>query len=154
MHRSDGKTVQANLLEYLAYGALAREYLAPDSTFRLVLRIREEKYLREVAKALKAFILFGGLGAKSRNGYGSFQVTVEEAPGEIKREIELLKPDKTLKQKLCTLYLQGYTSLPCILRGGPPFRNENHLSYLGSLPGGVGPGLPGSPAILGEKAHL
>lgn len=134
VQRSDGRTIVANFLEYLAYGTyernkeqkrniLIREYLAPGSTFRLTLRFREDKHLEEVVKALKAFILFGGLGSKSRNGYGSFRVTVEDAPEKIKQEIEQLKPDKPFMQELCSF--KGVPSFSAFCKGARLFRTKD-----------------------------
>lgn len=83
------KGYQLNILEYLAYGTYTyqktqkrnvfdREYIKPGFGFDLILRLldkaEQEGFVRELYRALTVWSLFGGLGAKSRNGFGSFAV--------------------------------------------------------------------------------
>ncbi|KUJ95953.1 MAG: CRISPR-associated protein TM1795 family protein [Desulfonauticus sp. 38_4375] len=68
-----------DVLHYLAYGTLNKkgqgnivhkEYIDVGSSFKLVLKCRKDIF-GEVEKSLAYLINFGGLGAKSRNGFGS-----------------------------------------------------------------------------------
>ncbi|WP_419788197.1 type III-B CRISPR module RAMP protein Cmr1 [Pseudodesulfovibrio sp.] len=61
--------------QYLAYGATRRPYINENQTFTLKLRFRREVDDSIVA-ALKLLGLLGGLGSRSRKGYGS--LTLEE----------------------------------------------------------------------------
>jgi CRISPR-associated protein Cmr1 len=75
-------------LGYLGYGPLLyekvkhsqvtqRPYIKPDSTFTIRCCFRpwlEAEDTRRIVRALKAWTLFGGLGARSRRGFGSLQV--------------------------------------------------------------------------------
>jgi CRISPR-associated protein Cmr1 len=84
---------QLNILEYLAYGTYTyqknqkrnvfhREYVKPGFGFELIFRFPEkatEKTIEELYRALTLWLLFGGLGARSRNGFGS--LAVEGASG-------------------------------------------------------------------------
>ncbi len=85
---SRGRTFRINILEYLAYGTyeyhkgkgniFARQYLDPRQKFNVHLMFGEEcgiETIKEVVKSFYCMSLFGGIGAKSRNGFGSFSVT-------------------------------------------------------------------------------
>lgn len=73
-----------NILEYLAYGikkvqggrTYGREYIKPGSEFDLILRFKTDRevFIGELCEALRNWAFFGGLGAKSRNGFGSVAV--------------------------------------------------------------------------------
>jgi CRISPR-associated protein Cmr1 len=79
-----GGKYKINILDYMAYGMvqydnnqrrniLVRNYIGTGEIFNLKLTLNSDLS----AEILKAFYLlseFGGLGAKSRNGYGSFKV--------------------------------------------------------------------------------
>lgn len=77
-----GKSFTANILHYLGFGAVIydknvngkqrvdKSYITVKSKFNLQLSTLDSHSI-EVEQALKYFITFGGLGAKSRNGFGS-----------------------------------------------------------------------------------
>lgn len=82
-----GRTMQINILDYLAYGkysyikgsgnVYSNTHLCPGIKIRCTILLSAE--LNDVQKmqikdALKAVALFGGLGSKSRNGFGSFKI--------------------------------------------------------------------------------
>lgn len=100
-----------NILDYLAYGTqtwdkqvkkniFVREYIKPDSdfTFELILKIWEEKNWEDILKALQVFYLFGGLGAKTRNGFGALEIIEAEGTQEVKA-ISSLAPDNAFKEQ-------------------------------------------------------
>lgn len=75
------KNFSLDILHYLAFGAIVydkdikgnkvdKEYITPGSIFELEVSC-SEKHLSEIEKALRYFITFGNIGAKSRNGFGS-----------------------------------------------------------------------------------
>lgn len=112
VERSSGREVSASLLEYLAYGTfewdrdskrnvLLRDYIAPGSRFRVVLRFRDPAQMDEVLKALHAFCLFGTLGARARNGYGSFKIIGVEGPEVAKKVLAVQVPDREVMEELC-----------------------------------------------------
>lgn len=83
---SKGKTIPVNILDYLSFGTykwnkeqrrneFLKEYIEPGS-FKLRLRIvgASDEQVKEIREALYLLSNFGGLGACSRNGYGSIQV--------------------------------------------------------------------------------
>jgi CRISPR-associated protein Cmr1 len=76
----EGKTFQINILEYLAYGTLERQnvfhrqYLPIEQEFSISFHIIDEKIQRDVLMSFYFLAVFGGLGAKSRNGFGGFTV--------------------------------------------------------------------------------
>lgn len=80
--KSNGKTFGLDILNYLAYGTmeqkgnvLKRDYITPKSKFKISIQGPKsqvpESYIGAVELALKYLLSFGGLGAKSRNGFGS-----------------------------------------------------------------------------------
>lgn len=91
---SKGKTFPVNILEYLAYGTceynrevkkniMTRDYIMPRQKFNILLYIKEEKYASELLKSLFVFNLFGGVGSRSRNGFGSFAIANNEEAFEL-----------------------------------------------------------------------
>lgn len=86
-----GGNKDTNVLSYLSYGAVSwdknikqtivtQEYFKPETTFEFKLVCDNEKTWNETEKALKCIHLFGGLGAKSRNGFGSVEVWLDNKP--------------------------------------------------------------------------
>jgi CRISPR-associated protein Cmr1 len=75
-----------HILDYLAYGThkyekgkgnvYHKEHIAPGSRFRLKID-SAEKHAQEVLLALAWMIHYGGIGARSRNGFGSMATTIE-----------------------------------------------------------------------------
>lgn len=109
IQRSSGREIRVNLLEYLAYGTfkwnptsrcnvLQRDYFAPGFRFWVVLRFRDPRQRDEVLKALRAFCLFGALGAKARNGYGSFAVVSAEG---VEEALVTGVPNAEVMKELC-----------------------------------------------------
>ncbi|NHM27874.1 type III-B CRISPR module RAMP protein Cmr1 [Desulfofundulus sp. TPOSR] len=145
--RSNGRSFPVNLLEYLAYGTyewdraqkrniLVRQYIAPDSTFRLVVRLWDEgkngKIPGELVKALRAFCLFGTLGTKARNGYGSFKVEKVEGPEKMKQELAAMVPGREIMENLCTF--DGLPSFSAFCKGAGLFRTKStYKSWDGCL---------------------
>lgn len=79
-----GDKYRINILDYMAYGMvqydnnqrrniLARHYIGAGEIFNLKLTLNTD-FSAEILKAFYLLSEFGGLGAKSRNGYGSFKV--------------------------------------------------------------------------------
>ena len=70
-----------NILDYLSYGTYEyinqqgnrynKEHLMPTAKFTIRFCFYNSKYKDEVMKAFKCLLSFGGLGAKTRNGFGS-----------------------------------------------------------------------------------
>jgi len=90
-----GKTLPPlDILHYLAYGTLKyvkrqgnvveKEYIDVGSSFTLVIKAKKNLF-SEIERALTYFINFGGMGAKSRNGFGSMYCR------DIKFTTEILK---------------------------------------------------------------
>ena len=82
---SKGKTFPVNILEYLAYGTykyegkekgnvFLREWIKPGTKFHIDMTFFEETYIDEVLESMRVFSLFGGIGSRSRNGFGGFSI--------------------------------------------------------------------------------
>lgn len=72
------RNITAGIYHYLSVGLFnmrertySREHIAPGSVFTLRFIFESDSVKEEVEDALKALVTFGGLGAKSRNGFGS-----------------------------------------------------------------------------------
>lgn len=74
----EGKTFNAYIIEYLAFGLLdpklkpkyIRKHIEEESRFKIIVTF--PKHVEDdVVSAMKSLISFGGLGARSRNGFGS-----------------------------------------------------------------------------------
>lgn len=80
----EGKTFQINILEYLAYGTyeyergvgnvFKREYYPPDTKFKLIFNFLDETWKDEILRVMYVLNLFGGMGSRSRNGFGSINI--------------------------------------------------------------------------------
>jgi len=99
---SKGKTFSVNILEYLAYGTLEnkkgegnlfnREYIPCSTRFDMILTIKDDSYEKEILRTFLVFSLFGGIGSRSRNGFGGFHVL------NIEQKLESIKSDFSLSK--------------------------------------------------------
>jgi CRISPR-associated protein Cmr1 len=76
--RVEHRNITAGIYHYLSVGLFnmkarkySREHITAESVFILNFIFENDYVKNEVEDALKALITFGGLGAKSRNGFGS-----------------------------------------------------------------------------------
>lgn len=79
-----GKKFSINILDYLAYGTykyergrgnvLTRSYIPDGQKFEVVFLFRSNFCQEDILKAFKSLYLFGGMGARSRNGFGGFEI--------------------------------------------------------------------------------
>ncbi|PIE35708.1 type III-B CRISPR module RAMP protein Cmr1 [candidate division KSB3 bacterium] len=92
---SGGKTLNLDIINYLAYGIKQnkRQYIPEGQEFELRLSFRQEttevggtifNVKEEILRSAYFLLTLGGLGAKSRNGFGSLKVL---NPKEIFKEI-------------------------------------------------------------------
>lgn len=82
-YRSHGRAI--SIIDYLAFGIAVydkashgnkyqRPHIIPGSRFKLNFVFYDQNTINEVEKAFKYFVNFGGLGSKSRNGFGALQL--------------------------------------------------------------------------------
>lgn len=99
----EGKTFNINILEYLAYGTyeyvkkqgnvFIREYYPEKSKFNIILSFTDDRRANDVLKSFYVWALFGGIGSRSRNGFGSFNIlNKEKAFEDIKDSISVHNP--------------------------------------------------------------
>lgn len=135
-----------NTLKTLAYGAENRNYIKTGETFRLKLIFKpntnEEDILR-VKRALWAFTMLGGLGTRSRKGFGSLRVTssteMDELPSltpkvsELKETLKLFTSEHiNLNTDSLPEYTCWSTQSQCILTGKANHSGLNSLEWLSS----------------------
>lgn len=78
--KTRNKTFPINILEYLAYGPFdpkakkVRPYFDTTIKFNVIFLFRNDHFVNDVLKAMYVFFLFGGIGSRSRNGFGGFLV--------------------------------------------------------------------------------
>ncbi|MDD3654448.1 MAG: type III-B CRISPR module RAMP protein Cmr1 [Desulfotomaculaceae bacterium] len=105
---------ELNILEYLAYGTydyikgkgnvFNRSYIKPGYKFTIEIITGTNAWERdELAGALRMFFLFGAIGSKARNGFGSFRL-IKSNPSDL---IQTGLPDLGMIEK----YL-GYKGIP------------------------------------------
>jgi CRISPR-associated protein Cmr1 len=111
--------IPIDVLEYLCYGVLDyvkgqgnvfnREYIIPDQIFTVELNIRNDSCKDEIVKSFKALSKFGGIGAKSRNGFGSFVIDDIEGVSFKDMQVGNLKPYTCFSKEatLLTTYSEG-----------------------------------------------
>lgn len=110
------KHYSINILEYLAYGVTGRgvpvcdNCFSPGQTFQLELGTRSQEQMVELLDSLGALMLFGGLGAKSRNGFGKIWIQ------DLEDRLPIIQ--KEFFQGSMTPYLSGHA-------GGVLFRTSN-----------------------------
>ena len=78
---SRGREIKINILDYLAYGkykyyrgqgnVYTNTYIKPNTKFQIKIIISNPTYQEEILDAVKMFVLYGGIGSRSRNGFGS-----------------------------------------------------------------------------------
>lgn len=115
---SRGKTFNINILDYLAYGpcsydkdkrknVIVREYIQHCFKFTIQMTIFREEFLNDVLKAIYVFNLFGGIGSKSRNGFGGFSISNNEECFNLLAERFALHEDRYSKVNLLNLIKQS-----------------------------------------------
>lgn len=144
---SVGKKFFVNVLDYLAYGTyeyqrgkgnvFMREYIEPGEKFQIRILIKDVNNTELVEKLIFSFYIFtafGGIGAKSRNGYGSFRVLNREVFEDIGSEFtKNIVPTKTMMCKLLSSNnLPKYTAFSQHTR---LFRTEPYESWDKALAG-------------------
>ncbi|MEW6574701.1 MAG: type III-B CRISPR module RAMP protein Cmr1 [Bacillota bacterium] len=92
-----------NILEYLAYGTYTyqksehcnvfdRSYIKSGQVFTLIIRLVRNDALNAVVQALSAFYAFGGIGARSRNGFGSMVLETVDGDSSLEKLIQSTPP--------------------------------------------------------------
>ncbi|MDO9559803.1 MAG: type III-B CRISPR module RAMP protein Cmr1 [Syntrophales bacterium] len=77
----EGKSYKTSIINYLSYGLFeyksdvkknvyTKEHIEPNARFKIIVSF-PRTVEADIIKALKAMISFGGLGARTRNGFGS-----------------------------------------------------------------------------------
>ncbi|MDR2080638.1 MAG: type III-B CRISPR module RAMP protein Cmr1 [Campylobacteraceae bacterium] len=86
----EGKSFRIDVIDYLAYGLYARDnvrrgnvyhrnHFAAGSRFKLTVYAPKE-HKEEIVACLKALFAFGGVGSRSRNGFGSLRLINDALP--------------------------------------------------------------------------
>lgn len=107
----EGKSFKINILEYLAYGTyeyvkkqgnvFKREYYSPNTKFDIVLSYKNEKLKSDILKTFYVWSIFGGIGSRSRNGFGSFNIiNKEESFKDIEAETFFSIQDPYVKKNI------------------------------------------------------
>jgi len=90
---SKGK-FKLGIIDYLAFGlrdfrtGYSKEHIPDKNKFRIIFVIKNQIYKHEIENAFRMLVYYGGIGAKSRNGFGSLHV-VNLSPIKISAESDL-----------------------------------------------------------------
>jgi CRISPR-associated protein Cmr1 len=97
-----------HILDYLAYGTHTyvkgqgnvyhKEHIIPGNIFTLKMKFRK-RFEREITTALAWLIHYGGIGARSRNGFGSMATKIEKPVTDFKSDLKSYTTTST-KSKL------------------------------------------------------
>lgn len=92
------KNFKVNIFEYLAYGIydqkerkLNRNFVQSGQQFQVKFSFSSANYKSEVLSAFRSLSLFGGIGTKSRNGYGKFEILNDREPSNWMDVLKQLK---------------------------------------------------------------
>ncbi len=87
---SKNKEFFLKIIDYLAYGSLLehvketkrneyiKEYYPVGTTFKISFIFKNLKFKNDILVAFKMLYFYGGIGAKSRNGFGCFRIIKDE----------------------------------------------------------------------------
>ena len=95
-------------LRYLAYGTENRKAIPEGSTFSVDLCFRpwvEAEETDSINKAIWAWLVFGGLGARSRRGFGSLSVCPPPGGHQFQFNVDIRFPSKTGLSKSITRFI-------------------------------------------------
>jgi CRISPR-associated protein Cmr1 len=109
---SNGKTFLLSIIDYLAYGLYEykkgngniynKEHFIPNSKFEIEFKFNKQ-HEKEILNSFNVLVFFGGLGSRSRNGFGSFDINDIENDLKINFKNNLSK--FTAFSKYSTLFL-------------------------------------------------
>ncbi len=79
-----GREISLNILDYLAFGKCTYDrdlrgnkyssYIKPKTSITLTMKINNSEYSDQIKDAAKMFFKYGGIGGRSRNGFGSMSI--------------------------------------------------------------------------------
>ncbi len=83
-----GKSFTPGIIEYLSFGisdrgTYIRQHFPSGTKFTVNMTFYDESVKAEVLKAFSMLVAFGGLGAKSRNGFGSLRLLNGQLPDAV-----------------------------------------------------------------------
>ena len=113
---SKGRRFKISIIDYLAYGlhkynkqkkdnVYIREHIPPGTRFTLIMRINNIAPKDQLLQSLAMLVRYGGLGARSRNGFGSIHIAGLPDPLKAKGDV---KPFTALSSK--TILFDRFTS--------------------------------------------
>ncbi len=131
----EGKPFKMNILGYLAYGlydikkGFLRDYILPGEKFSIVITLLRRNCFDDVIAAMLAFSLFGGIGSRTRNGLGSFDISNRtEAFAAIKDSFDINNPYQTENLKKLAKQAGEVSSYSSFSKGTKVFRAKNCFS--------------------------
>lgn len=131
---SQGQVRKLNILEYLSYGAFKnrdggfREYIQEKFQFNLHIQYTNETHLNDILATIYVFNFFGCVGAKSRNGFGSFHISNrEEAFADIKDILSTSTPYEAQNLKKL-IRNNGITAYPSFSKGVQIFKAKGFFN--------------------------
>lgn len=113
---SKGKKFSISIIEYLAYGLkssrdqhgniFTKKHFTNSTKFSLILNIKNNDFKEQILDSLRLLAKYGGLGARSRNGFGSICIEnlklsndLDRKGGELKSFTAFSKESKLFESK-------------------------------------------------------
>ncbi len=115
-----GSSPNIDILEYLAYGAYSKKekknYLPVNSSFAVILNISDDAtqngYAHDIVMSFYWLSFLGGIGAKSRNGFGNFGVKkIQVSETDLIGDIKFTFPSKEfISEKILNPHIPPFTA--------------------------------------------
>lgn len=130
----DDKSFKINILEYLSYGTykyvksrgniFIREYYPEKTNFDIIITFINENWKKDVLKAVYTWYIFGGIGSRSRNGFGSFNIVNKEEAFKDIRDILSVNNPYTRDNLKKLINEDSAVSYPSFTNGAKLFRSK------------------------------
>ena len=109
------RDLSSNILEYLSYGLhnyntgtgvqFHRECFKPGEKFNILIRCSDQEVINIIEEVFKIFAWYGGVGAKTRNGFG--QICIIDEKGNPKFTNPLLIENNNRRKNAFTAFSNG-----------------------------------------------
>ncbi len=92
--RTKGKQFKLGIIDYLAFGlrdfkkGYSKEHIPNKDKFKILFYYKHQDYKLEIENSFKILVFHGGLGAKTRNGFGSLYVKDLKPVGKVGKELK------------------------------------------------------------------
>lgn len=143
-----GRSMKVNILDYLAYGKYEyvrglgnvynTTYLKAGTKITVRIIIKNNEHISEIKDAVKMFFMWGGVGSKSRNGFGSMLAGVHTFPFSMNAAVSNEPKDFPVISNLFRFFItkktfanweQALSEIGCIYKDARTAVENKHQYY-------------------------